>query len=94
MMSCTFSKTKKPALSIGIQGRFSDTMLQVHCLVKSGSMGLELTLIIQEKIFMLEDTIMTDQPDKDIQSLNIYASKILFLHCPHNLLFPIQPSEH
>lgn len=68
-------------------------MFQVHRVVKSGSMELELTLINQEKIFMLEDTIMSDQPEEDIQSWNIYASKILFLHCPHNLLFPVQPSE-
>jgi hypothetical protein len=67
-MSYTFSKTRKPTPSIGIQGRYSDTMFQVHRVVKSGSMELELTLINQEKIFMLEDTIMSDQPEEDIQS--------------------------
>jgi hypothetical protein len=66
MLLSTFSKTKKTTPSIGIQGRFSDTMFQVHQVVKSGSMELELILIIQEKIFMLDDTIMSDQSDQDI----------------------------
>jgi hypothetical protein len=71
MMSYTFSTTKKPTPSIGIQGSFSDTMLQVHHAVKSRSTELELTVIIQEKIFMLDDTIMSNQPAQDIQSLNL-----------------------